>query len=187
MKKQQEGWQTIGKSRASGEGQTSACALKHPPHALTVVMENADLIPVTQGWVGDKPYLVTLGTGEYVTVARPDIAAGWPKRQPNQRVSLQMVSGETRPILKEVFIALNLGWHPLKIWVFVADIANELILGLDVLRAYDASVDIGRQTLCLAEEEVSSCSPGAGPRPSSLVVAMAHVIPAWCQGIVSRK
>jgi hypothetical protein len=29
-------------------------------------------------------------------------------------------------------------------WVFVANITDELILGLDILRAYDASVDIGR-------------------------------------------
>jgi hypothetical protein len=44
-------------------------------------------------------------------------------------------------------------------------------LGLDILRAYDASVDIGRQTLRLAEEEIPLWSPGVGPRPSSLVVA----------------
>jgi hypothetical protein len=36
-------------------------------------------------------------------------------------------------------------------WVFVADITDELILGLAIFLAYDASVDIGRQTLQLAE------------------------------------
>jgi hypothetical protein len=72
--------------------------------------------------------------------------------------------------LKEVFLTLTLGRRPLKIWVFVANITNEFILGLNILRAYDASVDIGRQTLRLAEEEIPLWSPGAGPRPSSLVV-----------------
>jgi hypothetical protein len=72
-------------------------------------------------------------------------------------------------------------------WVFVANITDELILGLDILRAYDASVDIGRQTLRLADEEVSLWSPGAGPRPSSLVVANDHVIPAQCEGIVMAR
>jgi hypothetical protein len=57
-------------------------------------------------------------------------------------------------------------------------------LGLDILRAYDASVDIGRQALWLAEEEVSIRSPGEGPCPSSLVVAKDHVIPTQCEGIV---
>jgi hypothetical protein len=40
-------------------------------------------------------------------------------------------------------------------WVFVANITKEFILGLDILRVYDASADLGRQTLLLAEEEVS--------------------------------
>jgi hypothetical protein len=71
-------------------------------------------------------------------------------------------------------------------WVFVADITNEFILGLNILRAYDASVDIGRQTLRLAEE-VSLWSPGAGPRPSSLVVAKDHVNPAQCEGMVMAR
>jgi hypothetical protein len=70
--------------------------------------------------------------------------------------------------LKEVFLILTLEPCPLKIWVFVADITNEFILGLDILRAYDASVDLGRQTLRVAEEGVSLRSPGAGP-----------VLPAW--------
>ncbi|XP_023713337.1 uncharacterized protein LOC111867582 [Cryptotermes secundus] len=52
------------------------------------------------------------------------------------------------------------------------------------MRAYDASVDIGYQTLRLVEEEVSLWSPGAGPRPSSLVVAKDHVIPTQSEGIV---
>jgi hypothetical protein len=57
----------------------------------------------------------------------------------------------------------------MNIWVFIANITNEFILGLDILRAYNASVDIGLQTLRLAEEVVSLWSPGAGPRPSLVV------------------
>jgi hypothetical protein len=61
-----------------------------------------------------------------------------------------------------------------KIRVFVADITNVLILGLDILLAYYASVDLGRQTLRLAEEEeslwstgrVSCFQPGSGQGPS---------------------
>jgi hypothetical protein len=37
----------------------------------------------------------------------------------------------------------TLGWCPLKILVFVVSITNDFILGLDVLRAYGASVDLG--------------------------------------------
>jgi hypothetical protein len=59
---------------------------------------------------------VTLNTGASAIVARPDIAAGWLIREPNQIYTLQMVSG------KEVFLTLTLGWRPLKIWVLVANI-----------------------------------------------------------------
>jgi hypothetical protein len=62
-------------------------------------------------------------------------------------------------------------------WVFVENITDGLILGLDKLRAYDASVYIGRQKLHLAEEGISLCSPEAGPRTTSLVVAKEHVVP----------
>jgi hypothetical protein len=65
---------------------------------------------------------------------------------------LQMVSSKALPILKEVFLILTLGWHPLKIWVFVTIVTNESILGLAIPRAYDASVGLGHQTLHLAEE-----------------------------------
>jgi hypothetical protein len=106
-------------------------------------MEDADCSLVTQGWVGDKLCLVTVDTGAYITVVRPDIAARWPERQPNQRFMLQTVSGEALSILKEIFQTLTMGRRPLKICVFVADITNELILGLDIRCAYDASVNIG--------------------------------------------
>jgi hypothetical protein len=58
------------------------------------------------------------------------------------------------PILKEVFLTMTLGRRPLKILVFVTNITNEFILGLDILHTYDASVGLGHQTLHLAEEEV---------------------------------
>jgi hypothetical protein len=58
---------------------------------------------------------------------------------------------------------------------------------LNKLRTYDASVDIGRQTLRLAEEEVSLWSPGAGSRPSSLVVTKDQVIPTSCEGIIIAR
>jgi hypothetical protein len=151
-------------ARADGEGRTPAYTLKPTHHALKVITENTEPSLVTQGWVVDKPCLVTVDIGAYVTVVRPDIVAGWLERQLNQRFKLQTVFGEALSVLKEVFLTLNLGRHLLKIWVFVANITKGFILGLDILRAYNASVDIGRQTLRLAEEKVSLWSPRVGPR-----------------------
>jgi hypothetical protein len=41
--------------------------------------------------------------------------------------------------------------------------------------------------LHLAEEEVSLWSPGAGPRPSSLIVDEDQVIPAQCKGTIMAR
>jgi hypothetical protein len=89
--------------------------------------------------------------------------------------------------LKEAYLTLTLGRRWLKICVSFANITNEFILGLAMLRAYDASVDIGLQTLRLAEEEVSLQSPGMGPRPSGLLVAKDQVIPVQCKGTMMAR
>jgi hypothetical protein len=58
-----------------------------------------------------------------------------------------MASGETMPVVKEARVELTMGHCTLRSWVFVADIADDFSLGLDILRANDASVDIGRRVL----------------------------------------
>jgi hypothetical protein len=88
-------------------------------------------------------------------IARPDVAAGQRERKPNMSYVLQMESGETIQLMKEAFVLLTLGWQAFRIWVFVSDIRDEFILGLDVLRAYDASVDLGRHLLLLGQKEVT--------------------------------
>jgi hypothetical protein len=57
-----------------------------------------------QGWIGDKPCLVTINIRASVTIARPSITSGFPERKPNQCYILQMASGETLLILKETLI-----------------------------------------------------------------------------------
>jgi hypothetical protein len=113
---------------------------------------------------------MTVDTGAYITLARLEIGAGWPERLPNQPYTLQTVSGEAFPIWKEVFL-VHPGMVPTENLVLVTSITNEFILRLDILRAYDIYVDLGRQTLRLAAEEVSLWSPGAGHRPSNLVIS----------------
>jgi hypothetical protein len=90
---------------------------------------------------------VTTDTEAAVTVAKPYIIAGLPKREPSTKYALQTASEETLLILKEAFVTLTLGRRPLKTWVFVANITNEFILGLDVLRVRDVTVDLKRLLL----------------------------------------
>jgi hypothetical protein len=54
--------------------------IKAPNQALTAIMEGASPSLLIQGWVGDKPCLMTVDIGVYVTVARPNTAVGWPEK-----------------------------------------------------------------------------------------------------------
>jgi hypothetical protein len=79
----------------------------------------------------------------------------------NAGFALLTVSGESLPIFN-VLLTLSLWRLQLRMRNSVANITDELILGLDILRTYDASVVIERQKLRLAEKELSLWSPGAG-------------------------
>jgi hypothetical protein len=88
-----------------------------------------------------------------VTIARPDIVAGLSGRDLSWPYVLQMASGETILIVKKARVELALGRRTLRIWVFVADITDDFILGLDILQANDASMDVGRHVLRLGQNE----------------------------------
>jgi hypothetical protein len=49
---------------------------------------------------------------------------------------------------------MTLGQCALKVWVFVTDMTDEFILGLDILWTYDTSVVLGSHVLRLGQEKV---------------------------------
>jgi hypothetical protein len=73
---------------------------------------------------------MAIDTGASVTISLPDIVTGLSEMDPTAPYALQMSSGQTLPILKEASVNVPLVRGPL----FVANIADEFILGLDVLR-----------------------------------------------------
>jgi hypothetical protein len=56
---------------------------------------------------GDKLYLVTVDTRTSMTITRSDITAGLPEGDQPTKCALQMASGETLPVLKEVTLTLG--------------------------------------------------------------------------------
>jgi hypothetical protein len=67
------------------------------PPPCRVIRERASPSLVMQGWVDDKPCLLSIDTAVYMTVAKPDIASGWPERQSNQHYMLQQYLGKPFP------------------------------------------------------------------------------------------
>jgi predicted aspartyl protease len=125
-----------------------------PRFTVKVLAEWAKGRLTADGWIQEKPCRVTIDTGAPATVTRPDIVAGLPERELSRPYVLQMASGETIPVVKEARVELTIGRRTLRSWVFVADIKDDFILGLDILRAYNASVDTGRRVLRLGQDEV---------------------------------
>ena len=64
---------------------------------------------------------------------------------------------------------------------------ERVILGLDVLWAYDASVDLGRHLLWLGQEEVTLWGPGFRQKSARLSLAADEVIPARCERVMIAK
>jgi hypothetical protein len=104
-------------------------------------------------------------------------------RTNDQPAGNKKVLPEKRARRHKVFLTMTLEWRPVKIRLFVVSTENEFILGLVILRAYNASTDPESQMLRLGEEGVPLSSPRAGPRPSSLVVANVHVLTVQCEGV----
>ena len=88
---------------------------------------------------------------------------------------------------KEALVELTLGRRALRIWVFVAEVTDVFILGLYMLRAYEASVDLGRYLLRLGQEEVTLWRPGAQPNSTRLRLVGDEVISARCERAVMEK
>jgi hypothetical protein len=66
--------------------------------------------------------------------------------------TLHDASGDLLPILMAAFMDINLGQDPICIWVFTANITDELILELDIMHAHDAAVEFRRHVLQLGDE-----------------------------------
>jgi hypothetical protein len=125
-----------------------------PPHYTTSVCKTVCSNLRANGRIGDKPCIVTVDTGASVSITRPDMAAGLPERDVTRKTYVRSISGQTLPIFKEALVKLTMGKCLLTAWVFVADITEEFTLGLDIMYAHNAVVDLRRHVLRLGDEEV---------------------------------
>jgi hypothetical protein len=114
---------------------------------------------IADGWIQEKPFREIIDTGVSVTIARPDTVAGLPETELSRPYVLQTASGATTPVVEEERVELTLGLRTLRIWVFVTYITDDFFLGLDILQAYNASVDVGRHVLRLGHDEVPVREP----------------------------
>lgn len=82
---------------------------------------------------------------------------------------------------------LNLRQSVIHMWVLVAEITKEIILGLYILHSYDAFVDGWSDMLKLGQEIFLLWSHRAQQRSSHLVMDSLHVIPSKCERILAAQ
>jgi predicted aspartyl protease len=123
-------------------------------HQTVAEWRNKCLCLTVDGRIGDKPCLVIVDTGATSTIVRPDIAVGLPARNLARATSLQSISGQLTPVLKQVLVRLTLHNCRITTWALVANITEEFLLGLDVMWDLGVALDLGRQVLRIAGQDV---------------------------------
>ncbi|XP_069698171.1 uncharacterized protein [Periplaneta americana] len=139
---------------ADARRSTSAPSSPSPRLVLKPVDRRCDDGLIAEGRIRGPPCRVLVDTGAMLTIARPDVVRGLPGRTPLRQYELRTASGESLPIQREVFLDLTLGKRKLEMWVFVANITEDVVLGLDAMRLLDATVDVRRRILRLGRDEV---------------------------------
>ncbi|KAJ4443007.1 hypothetical protein ANN_04656 [Periplaneta americana] len=139
---------------ADARRSTSAPSSPSPRLVLKPVDRRCDDGLIAEGRIRGRPCRVLVDTGAMLTIARPDVVRGLPGRTPLRQYELRTASGESLPIQREVFLDLTLGKRKLEMWVFVANITEDVVLGLDAMWLLDATVDVQHRILCLGRDDV---------------------------------
>ena len=94
---------------------------------------------VTPGSVGGSSCILTVDTGSNISIVHPEILQRSSIRATIQPVESQLrtVTEETAPILGRTSVQLTVGSFQAKQEMWVAEIADECILGLDFLQQHD--------------------------------------------------
>ena len=135
-----------------------------PTENLTTSVVHGAENPFAVGSVEDHPCHLTIDTGSNISIIRPDVLSKQKQTliQPVSQ-SIRTVTGEKVPIQGKgdlcVKIGSQEGVHPM----WVADIQDECILGLDFLELHGCMVDFGDNVLHISGEEIplqkmGSCS-----------------------------
>ena len=122
-----------------------------------------------QGFVDGQPCQMTIDTGAEGTFVRPEWVAA--RHLPEAKQQLCGVTGHCTSLKGPVEVRIGVGSSELLLPVYVADVEDSCLLGLDYLTRVGACVDLGRKLLRVGREELPLL-PGDAPAE---VLAMRRV------------
>ncbi|GFU81553.1 retrovirus-related Pol polyprotein from transposon 412 [Trichonephila clavipes] len=109
------------------------------------------------GHVNELPCNMIIDTGANVSIIRNDLAQKIKRETPLDppRVVLQTVTGEKIDIHGKLKVKIQFGDTTYQHAVYVADIADPFILGLDFLKEHGFTLDFNKNELRSIHEEVT--------------------------------
>ncbi|UYV79411.1 K02A2.6-like [Cordylochernes scorpioides] len=110
-----------------------------------------------RGFINGRSCDMVIDTGANVTLVRTDVFQNLYPKPAEVRmkpISLQTATGERAKVHHCVLLSIQIGSKIFQHKGYVADIMDECIIGLDVLRQFGLSIDIGRNLLRTSDEDI---------------------------------
>ncbi len=115
---------------------------------------------MVSGTLNGRHCEITVDTGSNISIVRPDILQNLGEEVIQPVTScLKTVTGETAPIRGRCTLQLGLGTQVVPLEMWIADIHDQCILGLDFLQPYGCHVNLRDGALTLREEEIPLKKP----------------------------
>ena len=111
---------------------------------------------MTSGVVEGNSCQINVDTGSDISLVRPDVLKGELEvsKTPVKDIRLRTVTGTTAPLQSKVDLKLQLG-NLTHHTFYLADIADECILGMDYLKPTGAILDLKQGLMTIGSEKIS--------------------------------
>ncbi|XP_073837086.1 uncharacterized protein [Musca autumnalis] len=122
-----------------------------PTISIAIVQQENHNLTV-KGFVNGVLRTLTLDTGATKSIIRPDLVKG--KVLPLNGVKLRTATGETTTVHGKAYRRLSMGRKSVNFDFIVADIVDEVILGVDFMIAFDINLDIKHRVMTWSNVEI---------------------------------
>ena len=142
---------------------------------------------MVDGAVGGTQCRITIDTGSNISIVRPDILQEGAQVLPVSSY-LRTVTGATAPIRGRGDVSLQIGGLQTAHSMWVADITDQCILGLDFLESHGCRVDLGESMMHIGDQQIPLQRP-VNPQPTCYRVLTSRdiEIPASSEMIIPGK
>ncbi len=137
---------------------------------------------ITNGAINGKNCIITLDTGANRTIVRKDLICGGVT--PANGLKLQTATGDRTSIKGKKIVNIRIGRTIFQHEVLIADIMDEVILGMDFMRANGFVVDVGRGVLSYSNIELPLQVSSTGATTRRIIVDHREKLPPNSETIV---